>query len=40
MGKQSIKEFREVFSLHDHVGHTVEVVDPLAKLLADGVEHD
>ena len=39
VGKQSIKEFRKVLSLHDHVSHTVEVMDPLAKFLADGVEH-
>jgi hypothetical protein len=39
VGEKSLEELREVLSLHDHVSCTVEVVDPLAKFLANGVEH-
>ena len=39
MREKSLKERREVLRLHDHVSSIVEVVDPLAKFLADGVEH-
>ena len=39
MREKSLKKRREVLRLHDHVSSIVEVVDPLAKFLADGVEH-
>ena len=39
VGKQSIEKLHEVLSLQNHMGCTVKVKNPLAKFLADGVEH-